>query len=188
MKEPSEEKLIPDHEYDGIQELDNPLPGWWLATFYLTIVFSMFYVAHYLWGDGLTLKEEFHQAMNAVELKQQKGSGAPWPDEQKLTASIGNSDAIASGKAVYTKSCAGCHGNQGEGMVGPNLTDAFWINGQGTPKDIALVVKSGVPEKGMPAWGAILKDDEIYTAVAYISSLKGSNPPNAKAPQGNEVK
>ena len=183
-----EEKLIEGHDYDGIQELDNPLPGWWLATFYISIVFAVLYFAYYVLGEGPSLRDELHKA----EVVQEQKINANKPkegsmDEAKLASFEKDSAHLQAGKADFEGKCVACHGPQGQGIIGPNLTDNFWIHGKGTLGDIAKVVSEGVNDKGMPPWGPVLKPDELVEVVVYVHSLRGSNPPNPKAPQGEKV-
>ena len=91
------------------------------------------------------------------------------------------------GGKVFATKCAPCHGPQLQGSIGPNLTDDFWIHGKGTAAEIAQIVRQGVPDKGMPAWEALLKPEEIQQVAVYVAAAKGSNPPNPKPPQGNKV-
>jgi cytochrome c oxidase cbb3-type subunit III len=180
-----EEALLLSHEYDGIQELDHPLPSWWLWIFYVTIIFSVFYVGYYMTGIGPTLKEELDVAMAEIEAKRASKVATSEPSdlETVILASLQSPDKLKSGNAVYTGKCAACHGDVGQGLIGPNLTDDYWVHG-GTLSEIAAIIRDGVAEKGMPPWGAILSEDELYDVTAYIRSLRGSNPPNAKESEG----
>jgi cytochrome c oxidase cbb3-type subunit III len=182
-----EESLLLNHDYDGIQELDHPLPGWWLGIFYVTIAFSIVYSAYYMTGIGPTLKEELDVAMEKIEAGRAQAA-APAGDagemENIILASLQNPDKVKNGLAVYVGKCAACHGDQGQGLIGPNLTDDFWMHGKGTLTDIAVLIRDGVPEKGMPPWGAILSQDELHDVTAYIRSLHGTNPPGSKEPEG----
>jgi len=180
--------IITGHEYDGIHELDNPLPKWWLATFYLAIVFSIFYFAYYILGSGPTLDEEFQKNMAQFQEtlpKSPQGSGV---DEAKLLTLAKSPEEIKKGEIVFQSRCVSCHGDKGPGIIGPNLTDNFWIHGKGTLPDIAKVIHDGVNDKGMPSWGPVLKEEELYAVTAYVKSLKGTHPSNPKPPQGEEVK
>ena len=183
----NKEKLL-DHDYDGIKELDNPLPGWWLATFYGTIVFAAIYFFYYHMGNGPGPKEELAKGLAEFETMSAASGSGKGIDSDKLNAFFHDSGRIKDGGAVFQLRCASCHGVNAEGNIGPNLTDKFWIHGDGSLAAIAKVVTEGVGDKGMPPWGAILKPDELYSVVAYVKTLKGSNPANGKAPQGNEVK
>jgi cytochrome c oxidase cbb3-type subunit 3 len=184
-KERREDELL-DHEYDGIREQNNPLPAWWLATFYGTILFSMAYLAYYEIGPGPTLLEEFRAEHSAL-LTAQKSKKVPFPVEETLAGYLKDDGARDLGAKLYAKNCVSCHAEKGQGLVGPNLTDNAWIIGRGTPMEIAQVVHDGVLDKGMPPWNAMLKHEQIYQLVSFVVSLKGTNPPGAKPPQGNLV-
>lgn len=178
----NKDKLL-GHNYDGIKELDNDLPKWWINIFYITIVFSGVYMAYYhLWGDTRSLAELFESSEAQVAANKPANSEIT---EQELNAALANQDSITRGRTVFAEKCAACHGPMGGGLVGPNLTDKFWIHG-GKPVQISKVITEGVPEKGMIAWKALLSKDDIVSVVSYVKSLKGSNPPGAKPPQGNE--
>ena len=167
----SEEKIIPNHEYDGIQELDNPLPNWWLATFYLSIIFGIFYFAYYALGPALTPEENLQNTLRALEFSAAKQNAHKGPDSKMLQDSAQNPEQIKKGREVFSTRCASCHGANGEGSIGPSFTDATWIHGKGNLEGIAKIAYDGVNEKGMPAWGNILKPDEFYSVVAYVHSL-----------------
>jgi len=169
MKNNSEEKIIPNHEYDGIHELDNPLPNWWLATFYITIVFGVFYFAYYSLGPGLTPSEELQNTLTTLEFNRysQPNKG---PDAKILAEYSKNPEEIKKGEPIFAARCASCHGAKGEGLIGPSLIDATWIHG-GSLEDIAKTAYNGVNDKGMPAWGSILKPEEFYAVVVYVYSL-----------------
>lgn len=177
------------HEYDGIIEHDNPLPTWWLWTFLITIIFSFLYFIHYeLGGGGLTLNEELKEAMHALEKsKASAAASSPMETEDSLAAAFAKDGVLATGAAQFTAKCASCHGQELQGLIGPNLTDKYWLHGKGTRMDIVKVIREGVPEKGMPPWGPVMKRDEIYAVTAFIISKKGSSPKGAKEPQGDLV-
>lgn len=177
------------HDYDGIQELDNQLPRWWLMLFYLSIAFAVGYFAYYEIGNGQSIDDEF--ASDVAALEAQKAAAAPqggFPDEQKLLAIYKDPGKVASGGAVFAGKCFTCHGEKGQGGIGPNLTDSHWLHGDGKLPAIAKTIHDGVSDKGMPPWNGMLSDDEIYAVASYVKSLKGTNPANAKAPQGTEFK
>lgn len=180
------EKNIQGHEYDGITELDNPLPGWWLWTFFIAIIFSFLYYIHYEFANGPSLKQELTAAMEELEKNK-----AQTPDlmetEDTLASAMNSKDQLSLGAAVFMGKCSVCHGAELQGQIGPNLTDKYWLHGKGTRADLIKVIRQGVLEKGMPNWDQLLSKDELYAVTAYIYSKKGSNPPNAKAPQGNSV-
>ncbi len=176
--------IIEGHDYDGILEYDNPMPSWWLGIFYVTIVWSLFYLVGISLGYINTYEEDLNVETQRL-LIVQNAAKADTPDvtQEYLAALVGNDEVITNGSAAFTASCAACHGSVGEGMIGPNLTDAEWLHG-GSLTDIYNIVHDGVLAKGMPAWGSILSHDDAVAVVIYIESLKGSNPPNAKAPEG----
>lgn len=176
--------LLLDHDYDGIQELDHPLPSWWLNLFYITMVFAVLYAGYYMLGPGKTTWQELAEQMKDIEVAQAK---APKPEGQGdavYAAAIGDPHMIHEGSEVFARKCLACHGDKGQGLIGPNLTDDYWIHGKGSPADIAKVVIEGVADKGMPPWASILKSNEIVEVVAYIKSIRGSNPAGAKEAQG----
>ncbi len=172
-----------NHNYDGIVELDNPLPNWWLAIFQATIIFAFIYSIHYMTGSGPTLSQEFESDMKSLPQVTEK----VWTEEE-LIPPFNSADKIASGKAVFAGKCAACHGNEGQGVIGPNLADKYWIHGQGHRTEIIQVIKKGVIANGMPGWGDVLSESELVDVAAYAYSLRATNPANPKAPQGTEIK
>lgn len=179
---------IVGHSYDGIEELDHSLPRWWLLTFYGTILFSALYFVYYSMGDGPTLFQEYNREKVALEVAQAKNTSGGGPaDETKLLATIKNPEKQKHGKEVYQTRCASCHGAEGQGGIGPNLTDDYWIHGN-KPSQIVATIVNGVGDKGMPPWGPLLSEDDIFSLTAYIKSIHGTNPAGAKAPQGELIK
>lgn len=179
---------LTDHDYDGIREYDNPLPTWWLWTFFLTIIFAFLYFLHYQFGGGPTLKDELAVAMKNLEAASAQHAPAVTETEELLAEAMKSPQSVELGATTFAGKCASCHGPQLGGLIGPNLTDNFWLHGKGTRMDIVGVIRKGVPEKGMPPWETLLSKEEVYGLTAYILSKKGSNPANPKAPQGVEVK
>jgi cytochrome c oxidase cbb3-type subunit 3 len=181
-----EATVMLDHDYDGIKELDNHLPPWWKWLFYGTIGWSAVYLIVYHITDSLPLMEQEYQAevsfANEKLNKLRASQPAATIDEAALVFT-NDATLIGNGKTVYMSNCASCHKNLGEGGIGPNLTDDYWIHGGGI-KNIYATIKEGVPDKGMISWKAILKPEEMRDVSFFIMSLKGTNPPNAKAPQG----
>ncbi len=186
---PQEKDKLLDHNFDGIQEYDNPLPRWWVWLFYGSIIFSVIYFPYYHLFGGTSAREEYQMEMSAWEQKQAEqaavaAANAPAANTSSdgVAQSIGNVDA---GKQVFATNCVACHGMLGEGTIGPNLTDSFWIHGNRT-EDLLRVVNEGVPDKGMVAWKAILGPQKVQDVVAYLHTLEGTNPPNPKAPEGKD--
>jgi cytochrome c oxidase cbb3-type subunit 3 len=182
-----DDKLIKGHEYDGIQELDNPLPGWWLATFYGTIIFAAIYYVYYTFMGGLSLADELKVAMTEVKAVQSAtAANVKMPTEDELAAKF-TPEVVAQGKAVFAERCAACHTATGGGLIGPNLTDNYWIHGAGKRADIYAVVYGGAPNTAMIAWSAVLKPAEITAAAAFVYSLKNTMIAGGLPPQGNKV-
>ena len=183
----SENDLVFKHEYDGIKEYDNPLPGWWLFLFWATILFSAWYLLYYQFGHGETVPQQYDREMLALYDLQTKQLLKLGPiNDELIVGFTAKPDMMASAKGLYAQKCAVCHGPAGQGNIGPNLTDDFWIHGGG-PMQVHKTIHDGVPEKGMPAWGQVLKPEELPAVTAYVLSLYGSNPVNAKEPQGERI-
>ncbi|HNQ12729.1 MAG TPA: cbb3-type cytochrome c oxidase N-terminal domain-containing protein [Bacteroidia bacterium] len=184
-----ESEIIFSHEYDGIRELDNSLPPWWLYMFYVTILTAFIYVFHYhILGTGkLSIDEYKEQLETAAILKQEYLERNKAAVDENNVIEIESSDLLTLGKEKYISLCAACHGNSGEGGVGPNLTDEYWLHG-GDIKSVFKIIKYGVPAKGMISWQSQLKPDEMQNVASYILTLQGSNPENAKEPQGELFK
>ena len=184
MSEPNDKLLASN--YDGIQEYDNDLPRWWVALFWGCIIFGGFYTVYYEFGSGLSPNDQLVVDMEELQ-KTRQATAASKPvsadTEEALLALASNPDSVAKGKAVYLGKCLACHGANGEGIVGPNLTDSSWIHGATMMENIA-VVRHGVLAKGMLAWEGVIPDEEIRAVVAYIYTLRGTNPPNAKPAEG----
>jgi cytochrome c oxidase cbb3-type subunit 3 len=180
-----EQDVMLDHNYDGIKELDNSLPPWWVAMFYLTIGFAVVYMTYYHFTDaGAGSAEEYEMEMERAEkaVAAYLATQANLIDETNVTPLV-DEDALAAGQTIYNNNCAACHGMQGEGGVGPNMTDKYWIHG-GDIKDVFSTIKYGVPEKGMISWKAQLSAADMHKVSSYILTMQGTNPPNAKEPQG----
>lgn len=181
-----EDSILLDHDYDGIRELDNNLPPWWKYGFYLTIVVSIVYLINYhVLGTGaLQVKEyENEMAQAKIDIDQFMKNSANNVDENTVKLLTEASD-ITNGKDVFIASCAACHGKLGEGSVGPNLTDNYWVHG-GSIQDVFKTIKYGWVEKGMKAWKEDLSPMQMAQVTSFIKTLKGTSPPNGKAPQGD---
>jgi len=183
------DKLILDHEYDGIKELDNPLPRWWLMTFYITIVLAVGYYAYYEFLGGPTSDEELAKQMSYIKAEREKAAVAEEETtaEKDYLALVTNQEVLDRGKAEFMLKCMACHGDKGQGLIGPNLTDDYWLHGDGSVPAILKVMSDGVPEKGMPPWKGLIPAGLQEDVAVYIYSLHGSNPDGAKAPQGEKA-
>lgn len=188
LKPISQEKdIMLDHEFDGIAELDNPTPAWFMWLFYATIIFAGAYLLNYhVFNWGKLQDEEY-----VVEMKEAKAAkdaylskAANLIDENTVKE---NKDAavISAGQALFNTNCVACHGDKGQGVVGPNLTDEYWLHG-GKINDVFKTIKYGIPDKGMISWEKTLTPKQISEISNYILSLKGTNPAGAKAPQGEK--
>jgi cytochrome c oxidase cbb3-type subunit III len=181
-----EQDVMLDHDYDGIRELDNSLPPWWVAMFYLTIGFAVVYMAYYHFsGAGPSSIDEYEIQMAKGEEAKERflARQANKVDETNVVV-LTNENDLALGKTIYDQNCVACHGMSGEGGVGPNMTDDYWIHGGGIA-DIFKTIKNGVPEKGMIAWSAQLRPADMQRVASYIMTMQGTNPPNGKAPEGD---
>ncbi|HEX3035512.1 MAG TPA: cbb3-type cytochrome c oxidase N-terminal domain-containing protein [Thermodesulfobacteriota bacterium] len=182
------DKLIEDHEYDGIKELNNPLPGWWLMTFYITIIFAVIYFAYYQFLGGPTLDEELAQDMSEIQAARTEAEKAVgMKSEENFTSMLDDQEVLAQGKAEFATKCAACHGDKGQGIIGPNLTDDYWIHGDGSIVSILKTANEGVLDKGMPPWKGVIAPDLLEKVAVYVYSLRDTNPEGAKPPQGIQV-
>ncbi len=182
-----EADVMLDHDYDGIRELDNKLPPWWVWGFYLTIVFAFVYLIHYhVSGSGSLQLEEYNHELRTAELEKENRmkTDANFVTESNVAATA-DPMALSEGQGIYQKNCVACHGSAGQGGVGANLTDDFWLHGGGI-KNIFHVITSGVPDKGMISWKSQLSAKQIQSVASFILTLHGTNPPDPKAPQGEK--
>jgi cytochrome c oxidase cbb3-type subunit 3 len=180
-----EKEVMTNHEYDGIKELDNNLPPWWLYGFYLTIVFSVIYMFHYhVLGTGPSSTQEYEAELVAADQARTAylAEMGEVIDEYSVVR-ISDGDMLAKAGVTFIEKCAPCHTPSGGGSVGPNLTDEYWIHG-GSVNDIFKVIKYGVPEKGMIPWQGILTPEEMQAISSWIMDLQGTNPEGGLAPQG----
>jgi cytochrome c oxidase cbb3-type subunit III len=187
VPERRQEPKVLEHEYDGIREYDNPLPGWWVAAFWASFVFSIGYAAHYHFtGNGQSIAGLYEEDMRSAREARAKESLKEGPSEAALGALSGDAQLMQDAKVIFAQRCVACHAAEGQGLIGPNLTDAHWIHGTGTLMDIYEVVSHGVLTKGMPAWELQLQPVELRKVVAYVGTLRDTNIPG-KAPEGTAV-
>ncbi len=181
MSEP-DDPLLMNHEADGIRELDNKLPRWWVWLFYGTIAFAATYLVYYhVLGAGDLMAAEYVKEMKVGEAVK---SAAMAQFESSIVSLQPSKDAeaIAKGKTTFLRLCAPCHRADAGGLVGPNLTDDYWIHGP-LFSDNVRTIWNGVPAKGMVTWKGVLKPKEVYEVASYIYTLRGTHPPNPKAPE-----
>lgn len=186
--EQEKDLIIDEHEYDGISELNNPIPVWFNALFYSTVVFSVVYLLIYqVTGWGLNQDQEYEREIAKAEIEKQEflAQSANLFDENSIEVDETGTLA-ANGKALFATNCAACHGANGEGTIGPNLTDRFWLHG-GEIKDIFKTVKYGVPEKGMVPWEQTLTPAQIAEVSNFILTMRDTKPANPKGAEGVEI-
>lgn len=185
MIDPSKEN--PEvHVYDGIVEENHPIPGWFRALFYGTILAGGIYFFYYGFGFGMNQADEYAKrraADESLQLTAALKENAKLPSEEELRALLADSGKREVGAKLYEVRCVSCHGSKGEGGIGPNLADSYWIHGSKLT-EIHAVIRNGVLDKGMPPWGSMLQPSEIVALVVHVRTLLGSNPAGAKAPQG----
>ena len=182
-----EKDMMIEHEFDGIAELDNPTPPWFMYLFYSTIVFAVIYLfAFHIVGNGQIMTNEYAEeiavADKAHEQYMKKFANSVNENNVKI---LTDAKSLEDGSKIYTQNCVACHGDKGQGIVGPNLTDEFWLHG-GSTKDIFHTITEGVPEKGMISWKKSLNPIQVQHVVSYITTLQGTKPANAKEPQGDK--
>jgi len=188
---PNEDKPdhLLEHSYDGIQEFDNPMPRWWVYLFWATIIFSILYwinVPGFGIGKGRIADYDRAMAAAAAADAKRKAAEPAGASGEQLAAMTKDQSVLALGKQAFGQNCAACHRADGGGQIGPNLTDDYWLHG-GALEQIHKTIADGVLEKGMPPWGKVLKPNQLDAVVAYVYTLRGTNPPNPKAPQGDPV-
>ena len=178
---PQEEEIMDHHNYDGIEELDNPPPRWIMALFYITIAFAIIYGAYYFWLD-VGDHQDAEYARKSAKHDQKFQVANLSSDELVLLTDAAD---LEEGKKIYSDmNCFACHGMNGEGnAIGPNMTDDYWIHGCDF-QSVFNVIKNGEPAKGMTAFKGQISDSQIQKVSSYVISLMGSNPANAKAAQG----
>ena len=183
-----EADMLLDHDYDGIKELDNALPPWWKYGFYITIVVAVFYILKFeVWHTGMNPTQEYAEEMSAAKIQTDAYLASAKENVDENSVVQLDAAGAAAGKEIFTKTCVACHLAEGQGSVGPNLTDEYWIHGGGV-KDIFKTIKYGYPDKGMQSWQTTYSPVQMQQLATYIRTLKGTNPPNPKAPQGDLYK
>ena len=182
----NEEEIILDHNYDGIQELDNNLPPWWLYGFYISMIFAVVYMTRYYIFDGASQKEEYlmevAEAKAAVE--EYKKNAKDLIDAESVEL-LTDAEDINAGKAIFAENCVACHKADAGGGIGPNLTDKFWLLGGGIKNVFHTISEGGRAGKGMVSWKTELKPAQIAQVASYVISLQGTTPAEPKEPQGD---
>lgn len=184
----SNDNAMTDHAYDGIQEFDNPLPGWWKWSFVASIVFSVFYAMYFHIGaPGRSIIDQYETELNANTRLQFAEIGNIEPNAESVLRFMQEDSWLAVGKVVFKTNCISCHGRDGEGKVGPNLADEFYKNVRKLD-DIPRIINSGAGNGAMPAWGNRLHVNEVVMVSAYVAKLRGSAADGTgKGPEGSEI-
>ncbi|MFO0826825.1 MAG: cbb3-type cytochrome c oxidase N-terminal domain-containing protein [Phycisphaerales bacterium] len=175
-----------DHHYDGIREYDNPMPFWWSALFWATILFSAPYFFYYQIGVGATLNDNYEAEVGAYVQEQAKLLGNLEPDQTTLLTLLSDPKKKVGAQIMFKANCAVCHGPDGGGRTGPNLTDNSYKNVKKV-EDIYRVIHDGVAGKGMPEWGKRFSKAQLVLLAAYVAQLRGTTPAEAKAAEGTPV-
>jgi len=181
-----EGEIILDHNYDGIKELDNSLPPWWLYGFYASILFAAIYLIKYevLNGDSQKVEYEKEVAAAKIAIEEYKKTAVDLVDAKTVVALTEDGD-IKKGAEIFKINCVACHRADGGGAIGPNLTDDYWILGGGIKNIFHTITEGGRSGKGMIAWKQSLKPSEIQLVASYILTLHGTNPTDPKEPEGD---
>ncbi len=180
-----EADILLDHDYDGIRELDNALPPWWKYGFYITIGIAFIYLLNFhVFGLGKNPTEEYNAEIENARIEKEiyEANNKDKIDENNVP--MADIAGVQAGQRMFEENCIACHLKGGGGSVGPNLTDDYWLH-KGSLNDIYKTIKNGYPDKGMQAWTTKFNPKEISLIASYIRTLKGTNPPNAKLPQGD---
>ncbi len=180
-----EGEIILDHNYDGIRELDNVLPPWWVYLFYVTIIFGAVYLARFHIVGDYTQAEEYDQEVAAarIAIEEYKKTAKDLVDVNTVELLTDASD-LSAGEKIFTVNCVVCHMADGGGGIGPNLTDEYWILGGGIKNVFNTISEGGRDGKGMVAWKNVLKPAEMAQVASYLLQFQGTTPANPKAPEG----
>ena len=173
-----------NHNYDGIQELDNALPPWWKYGFIITIGVAIIYFFHFVVGDGKNPTQEYQDEIAYAQAAKEEYDANNKDKIDAANVPLADANGIKTGKEYFMANCIACHGANGEGGAGPNLTDNYWLH-KGSLNDIFTTITKGYPDKGMQSWAVKFSPKEISQIASFVTTLKGSNPPNPKAPQGD---
>lgn len=183
-----EADVMLDHDYDGIKELDNVLPPWWVNLFYATIIFGVIYLVRFHIVGDYNQAQEFDQEVAAANLEIEKNK-ANSPKEEitidKVTL-LTDAASLAKGKEIFTNACVACHKADGGGLVGPNLTDEYWINGGGIKNVFKLIAEGSKNNPTMVAWAKTLGTTEVQKVASYVLSLQGTKPAGGKPAEGEK--
>jgi cytochrome c oxidase cbb3-type subunit 3 len=181
-----ESDIIMNHDYDGIKELDNDLPPWWIYMFYATIVFAVVYLGYYEVFNGDNQIDEYNEQVAIAKEEVEAYKKTVKTIDLSLMEASSDAGALSKGKKLFKQNCAACHMVNGRGGIGPNLTDEYWILGGGIKNVYNTLVNGGRAGKGMISWKNSFSPEKLLEISNYVISLQGTNPENAKAPQGDK--
>ena len=174
-----------DHDFDGIQELDNRIPPWFTTLFAVTVIFGVAYLLDYhVFRSSKLSQEEYADELAAADIQRRIALVAEGTIDEQALVPLTDPAALTAGKELFTKNCISCHAADGGGGVGPNLTDDYWIHGGGI-KNVYATIKNGVAEKGMISWKLVFTPKQIQQLASFVLSLKGTHPAVPKATQGD---
>jgi cytochrome c oxidase cbb3-type subunit III len=182
-----EQAMMMEHDYDGILEIDNPIPAWFMTLFYGSILVAVIYIfAYHVVGNGQIMTAEYKEQMfEGEEIKKAFMKKFAKSINENNVSVLKDAKTIEEGKKLYTQNCVACHATDGGGGVGPNLTDEFWLHG-GNVKSVFHTISEGVAEKGMISWKKSINPLQIQQITSYIFTLKGTKPAKPKEPQGEK--
>jgi cytochrome c oxidase cbb3-type subunit 3 len=179
-----QQDTVMEHEFDGIQEFDNRLPNWWLWLMWGSMIFALCYwIFFHTLGVGTLPRERFAMEMQAAQEAQLARALAAGIDNEFFVMMSQTEEKVAEGREIFTKHCVACHLDQAQGLVGPNLTDGFWIHGC-EPMQMLKTINEGVAAKGMPAWQNQLGPSRVHAVLSYVFTLRNTNVPG-KDPEGD---
>ncbi|MFA9390455.1 MAG: cbb3-type cytochrome c oxidase N-terminal domain-containing protein [Prolixibacteraceae bacterium] len=181
------DKFVKDHEFDGIRELDNNPPSWLNILFVITLIFGYAYLVNFHWFKAGDLQEEEYNKQIAKFSQVEEAEETLAENALPVVYPLTDAARLEDGKKIFASNCAVCHLAEGQGLVGPNLTDHYFIHG-GSYDEVKHTITNGVIEKGMIAWKTQLSKKKIDNVTSYIFTLVGTNPPNPKAPEGTLYK
>lgn len=187
MTDEREQDRLLEEEHDGIREYDNPTPRWWIWLFAGTVVFAALYWLNVPGiGSGRGRIAQYESEMAEARARAAARAPAVGPSDGALSAMASDHETLEKGEKVFEANCTPCHRADGGGVIGPNLTDDYWIHG-GRPSQILKTIEAGVQDKGMPAWGTVLRPEDLPAVAAWVLHLRGTKPGNPKPPQGTLV-
>jgi len=181
------EPQLTGHEYDGIVEYDNPMPAWWRRSFWATVVFSLAYYVHYqLTGNGASVEEVYANEMREQRELMAASAIGQEVNEEGLARLMHDPAMMKDARSLFVLRCSQCHADRGQGNIGPNLTDEYWLYGSASLLDLHEIIGNGRPQKGMPMWSRTLRPVELAELAAFVGTLRGTNVPG-RPPQGNRL-